>query len=277
MWESVPLLVALRAMRRAWVVCLIPLLWDGIKWALAAAMAPGGYYFARWDFTVSLAGPVGGGVAHLLPPPALPSVEHLGFALAPRVPVLPDAAQVAGMVAVLALDALVKGGYLHLLFRGLQGQRPSLRGMAEGALLYGWRLFILVLLWMAGYSGFATLADQGIFSKGTITVLAGVLVILLGVAEFVVVANDAWPPMAVLAAPFLAWKQLGELLSVWLPAAATTGLLTGVAGWAGLPGWALAAPYAVLGTWLAAGGLHALSSGEIELHEESASPAGEAG
>lgn len=277
MWETVPLLVALRALRRAWLVCLIPLAWDAVKWGLAVLMAPRGYYFARWDFTVGLARPFGSLAAQLLPPPALPSVEHLGVTLAPRVPVLPETAQVAGMITVLALDAMVKAGYLHLLFRALQGLRPSLRGMAEGALLHGWRLFLLVLLWMAGYSGLATLSEQGMLSQGAVTVLAGILVVLLGVAEFIIVAHDVWPPIAVLAAPVLAWKQLGELLSVWLPAAAATGLMTGLASWSGLPGWSLAVPYALLGTWLAAGGLQALSAGDLNLEEESPTPAGEAG
>lgn len=267
MWEvSAPVLAWKAIKGRPWVV-LIPLVWDAVKWGLSLLLAGTGFFFTRWDFTVGLRLGSGARGALLLPPPSLPSVEQLGVALGSRGPAAPTAVQIGVMLGVLAVDALVRGGFLHLLAESVRGGSPGVSEMPKGAFRYGWRLLLLALCWMGFYSSMATLVDQGSLPESALIPLSVLVIVLLWAAEFIMVANDVWPPVALLAAPILLWERLGPVLAVTACSAVLSGLLSGLGAWVGHT-WLLAPVYAALGAWLAAAALAALSSEDPEPADE---------
>lgn len=264
MWELLPPVVAFRAVlkRSRLVLVLVPLVWDLVKWGLAPILVRAGLYFARWDFAVGFDYPGSGWFARFALPPALPSVEQLGLALAPPVPLSPSPAQYGVMALVLLLDSLVKGGFLNLLNGALHDVAPSVGAFSRGARRFGLRLFLIALLWMGYAWGMGTVVDRGSLPDYLVTLLNLVVIVLLAVAEFVTVVDDVWPVQAVLSAPFLLWEHAGGALSATVLSGVTAVLMTGLTSATGLhtvP--VLALPQAVLGTWLAATVLQAFQTG----------------
>jgi len=264
MWESLPPVAAYRAVlkRSRLALVLVPLVWDLAKWGLAPALSAVGLYFARWDFAVGFDFPSSGWFARFALPPALPSVEQLGLALAPPVPLSPGPTQYVVMSLVLLADSLIKGGYLGLLNGALHEVAPTVGGFGRSARRFGLRLFLIALLWM-GYSvGVGTLAERGILPGYLVVPLNLAVVVLLAVSEFVTVVDDVWPLQAVLGAPFLLWEHAGGALAAAALSGVTTVLLTGVTSAAGIRSVLVLAPLqAVLGTWVAATALQAFQSG----------------
>ncbi len=257
-----PLVVAWRTLVRRPYLCLTPLLWDLVKLALAAGLGAAGQFFSRWDFAVGWDLLQGHGwYARFVLPAALPSVEQLGVPLSPPQPATPTALQIGVMLLVLALDCLVKGGFLHLLLGALRGDAPTPAKMREGALLFGWRLFVLALVWIGYYNGASAVVAHGTLPQAVLLPLNLAVIIILAVAEFVVVTADVWPPAAVLAAPLLLWQELGGVLAVVAASGLASALVTAGASLVGLDTFVVLAPlHATVGTWVTAGALYALSS-----------------
>lgn len=240
MWEEFSLVSAWRAVRRFPALLLVPVLWDALRWLLAALVTTSGYYFRLWDFAVGYGLQFDAGYVRFVLPPTLPSAAQLGA----QVPAgAPDPSMLSYLIMAVALlmSACVKGGFLRLLSEALQGVRPSLKGFLAGAGRFGPRLALIGVAW-------------GSYSVVQAPPAANLVVVaLLYTAEFVTVAADTWSLPAILGGPLLLWEGRGPALAALGFAGLTSGAATALAGMAGVAGPVLLVPaQALLGTVAAA-------------------------
>lgn len=265
--ERSPLQMALAAVRRTPVLWLVALAWDLARWGLAAALAPLGLTWLRWEFILGWQTTLNGRgwFVRLVLPPLLPGSEQLGALYGPLPPAAPDWGWFqfpawVPVAAMFALEPLLRAGYLNLANAAIRGLPPTRAAFWRGVRRFGPGFLLLALLW----------APLGLWLANgghslPPAVLAGaeaVLTFCFYMAQWLLVTDDAHPLQALPGAVILFGAHVPALAGPFALALLTSGALTAGLSAAGLLHPLVTGPlWSVAGTALNCHVLAALQEG----------------